>query len=236
MITTLRKRITDILNAKGWSVQYFADLVEEKYEDISADTVKNICRGKTADPRVSTLMAMSKVLGHSINCLMGECPHSKEEREIINCYRKSGEHGKNYILSVARYEASATKAEETSFDKHKIECLFPRGEIRKGIVYDMCERERIETHIKDVFVAVQMTDNDLAPIFFKGDILLFENRFPENGEIAAFFRKDRAYIRKFYEENGQYRLKSLYPQYEDIILKKMDDILYIGTCISVVRE
>lgn len=236
MITTLRKRITDILNSKGWSVQHFADLVESEYEDISAFTVENICRGRTADPRVSTLLAMSKVLGHSINCLMGECPHTKEERDLLNYYRQSGTHGKSYILSVAKYERLATKTEKESYNTHTIKCLIPRGKIRNGIVYDICEEKEIETHIKDAFVAIQMIDNNLAPKFCKNDIILFENRFPENGEIAAFFKKDRAYIRKFIEEDGQYRLKSLYPNFEDIILKRMDDIEYVGTCINIVRS
>ena len=236
MVTILRKRITDILSAKGWSVQYFADLVEEQYEDISSDTVKNICRGKTADPRVSTLMAMSKVLGHSINCLMGECPHTKDERDILNYYRQCGTHGKSIIRFVAKYEAVSAKTERESFSKHKIPCLIPQGNIREGIVYDRCESTEIYTSVKEAYTAIEMTNNDLVPVYCKGDIILIEDRFPNNKEHAAFFRGDRAYIRQYIEEDGQYRLRCLHGHGKDIVLNRMDEIDYIGTCIGVVRE
>lgn len=236
MINILRRRITDILNSKGWSVQYFADLVEQSNEEVSADTVKNICRGKTADPRVSTLLAMSKVLGHSINCLMGECPHTKEEREILNYYRNCGTHGKSLIRFVAKYEAVSAKAEREAFNKHKIPCLIPQGNIREGIVYDRCESTEIYTSAKNAYTAIQMTNNDLAPVYCKGDIILIEDRFPSNKEHAAFFRGDRAYIRQYIEEDGQYRLRCLHGHGKDITMKRMDEIDYIGTCIGVVRE
>ena len=81
-----------------------------------------------------------------------------------------------------------------------------------------------------------MTNNDLVPVYCKGDIILIENRFPNNREYGAFFKDGRAYIRQYIEEDGQYRLRCLHKQGEDIILKRMDQIEYIGTCIDVVRE
>ena len=235
MITKLSKRIMDILNAKGWSIQYFANLVEEKYEDISAFTVENICRGKTSDPRVSTLLAMSNILGHSINCLMGECPHTKEEREILSYYRQCGTHGKSIIGFVAKYEAVSAKAERDAIGRHKIPCLIPSGNIREGIIYDRCESTEIFTSERRAYTAIQITTNDLVPIYCKGDVILIENRFPNNREYGAFFKDDRAYIRQYIEEDGTYRLKCLHKQGEDIVLKRMDEIDYIGTCIDVVR-
>ena len=65
---------------------------------------------------------------------------------------------------------------------------------------------------------------------------MFENRFPSHGEKAAFYKGDRIYIRKFLEEGSQYRLKCLHNQDTDIILKRMDEVDYIGTCVDVVRD
>lgn len=235
MITILSKRIMDILVSKGWSVQYFADLVEEKYEDISSDTVKNICRGKTANPRVSTLVAMSNVLGHSVNCLMGDCLFPKEERDIINYYRQCGTHGKSIIKYVAKYEAVSAKAEREGFDRHKIPCLVPQGNIRKGIIYENCDSTEIYTTEPKAFTAIQITSNDLAPIYCEGDIILIEDRFPNEKENAAFLSGDRAYIRQYIKEDGQYRLRCLHGHGKDILVHRMDEIDYIGTCIGVVR-
>ena len=61
------------------------------------------------------------------------------------------------------------------------------------------------------------------------------NCFPQNGEYVMFYKGERAYIRKFVEDNGCYRLKSVHNIGENILLKRMDEVEYIGTCISVVR-
>ena len=80
-----------------------------------------------------------------------------------------------------------------------------------------------------------MISNDLVPAYCKDDVILIEDRFPRSGEYAAFFKDNRAYIRKYIEEDGKYRLKCLHKMGEDIVLKRMDQIEYIGTCIDVIR-
>ena len=227
----LGQRLRELLSTKNISVAEFAEMC-----DLPVETVKNVYYGKTDDPKISTVLKMADALNISVNCLMGKCSHTPQERKILLDYRSCGKHGKAIIELIARYEASAIKGEREGIIKHKVPCIFPRGEIRKGIIYDLCETKEIETSVNEAFVAIHMTDNDLAPVFCKNDILLFEDRFPENGEIAAFFKSDRVYVRKFIEEKQHYRLKSLYPQGEDIVLKRMDDISYIGTCCSVSRS
>lgn len=226
----LSDRLKALLHERDISLQEFAEMC-----DLPLETVRNVYYGKTNDPKLSTAVKMASALNLSVNCLLGKCSHTPAERAILQNYRNCGRHGKSIIELIARYEASAVKGERDSVGKHKIPCILPRGEIRKGIVYDLCETNEIEITIEDAFVAIQMTDNDLAPAFCKGDIILFEDRFPENGEMAAFFKENRVYIRKFIEENGQYRLKCLHPHGEDVVLKKLNELDYIGTCIDVVR-
>ena len=235
MITVLRKRIMDILASKGWSVQYFADLVEEQYEDISAYTVENICRGKTPDPRVSTLLAMSNVLGHSINCLMGQCQHTTKEKILLREYRSCSVHGKNRIEMIARYEA-ATGDKVDAFRGREIPCSVPpQVDVQKGIMYDSCDTIYIWTTIDEAELAIQMVGNELSPLYCKGDQLLFANRFPVNGEHGAFIIDGKVYIRKYIEEKGQYILKSLRGEGKDIVVKRMDEVHYLGTCCGVIR-
>ena len=232
MNTIISQRMHELSAAKGLSIQDIAD-----QSGLPVESVRNLYYGRVADPRISSLLAIANVLEVGVNCLMGQCNHTKEERHLILNYRSCGRHGKSIIELIAKYEAGAVKSEREGTDKHMIPCIFPRGEIRKGIIYDMCETKEIETSIPDAFIAIQMTDNDLAPIYCKNDIILFENRFPENGEISAFFKKDRVYIRRFFEEeNGQYRLKCLFPHGEDIIMNQINEFSYVGTCISVVRS
>jgi SOS-response transcriptional repressor LexA len=104
------------------------------------------------------------------------------------------------------------------------------------MVYDLCDTIEIDTNSHDAYIAIQMTNNDFAPVYCKGDIILFENRFPQHAEYAAFLIADRIYLRKYLEEGKTYRLQCLHKHGEDIVLKRMDEADYIGTIIGVVRE
>lgn len=226
----LAERINIIRKELGWSQEVLAEKSGLPYE-----TIKNICTGRTPDPKVSTVMALSEATGFAMNCLMGKCNHTSRERFLLRNYRSCGSHGKSIIELVAKYEAGAVKSDRESLCKHKIPCIVPHGDIRKGIVYDTCETTEIETSLPEAYIAIQIISNDFAPIYCKNDLVLIENRFPANGEYASFFRGDRVYIRKFIEEDGVYRLKCIHSQGEDLILKRMDEIEYIGTCIDVIR-
>lgn len=226
----LSRRLQEILIDLNWTKEMLAEK-----SGLPLETVKNIYYGRTHDPKVSTVMAIADATGHSMNCLMGKCPHTSKEKVIIRNYRSCGEHGKALIELVAKYEAGSIKSERESTEKHLIPCILPYGDIFKGIIYDTCETIEIETGVPEAYFAIKMTHNDLAPKYCKGDIILFENRFPSHEESAAFLRGDRAYIRKFVEENGQYRLRCLHNRDEDIVVKRMDEIDYIGTCCGVIR-
>lgn len=224
-------RLKDLLAERNLSVTEFADMC-----DLPSETVKNVYYGRTKDPKLSTVVKMAETLDISINCFIGKCPHNTAESRILRNYSMCGRHGKSIIEFVARYEATAAKSERDADEKHKVPCLIPYGNIIYGIIYETCETVEIETSVKDAFSAVKITNNDLAPAYCRDDIILFENRFPHNGEYAAFFREDRAYILQYIEEGDHYRLKSLNSQGEDIILKRMDEIGFIGTCIDVIRS
>ncbi|MBQ7765955.1 MAG: helix-turn-helix transcriptional regulator [Lachnospiraceae bacterium] len=227
----LSKRLQEILIDLNWTKEKLAE-----QSGLPVETIKNIYYGKTADPKVSTVLAIAEATGYSMNCLMGKCAHTPQEKAILRNYRSCGPHGKSLIELIAKYEAGAVKGEREAADKHLIPCLLPHGDIHKGIIYDTCETIEIETTVPEAYISVQLTSNALAPKYCKNDIILLENRFPSNGEYAVFFRNDRLFIRKFIEDNGFYRLKCLHNQGTDIILRRMDEVQYVGTCCSVVRQ
>ena len=227
----LCERLRQLTNEKGWSLQQLADI-----SDLPLETVRNIYYGKTPDPKISTVMKLAKSFNLTVNCLMGQCSHTPQERAILINYRNCGKHGKSIIELISKYEASAMKKEREKDGRHKIPCIIPEGTVSHGIIYDMCETVEIETDVKEAYIAIRMISNDLAPTYCKGDILLFENRFPKHGERAAFYKGDRIYIRRYLEEENQYCLKCLHNCDVDIILKRMDEVDYIGTCVDVVRD
>lgn len=227
----LSERLRELLGSKNISKEKFAEMC-----DLPVETVRNIYYGRTTDPKISTVMQMADALNISVNCLMGKCNHTTEEKILLTNYRMCGNHGKSLIQLTAKYEALTAKEEREAPDRHKIPCLLPQGDIRKGIVYDACETEEIYTTEKKAYVAIKMPHNDLAPFYCKGDVILLANQFPKNSNYAVFYKNGRAYIRQYLEENGQYRLKCLHDMGEDMIMKRMDEIDYIGTCCGVIRS
>ncbi len=226
----LSKRVQEILIDLKWTKEMLAEK-----SGLPVETIKNIYYGRTPDPKVSTVMAIADATGYSMNCLMGKCPHTAKEKVILRNYRSCGEHGKSLIELVAKYEAGSIKSERESSAKHVIPCLMPYGDMTKGIFYDACETIEIETSVPEAYIAIQIINNEFAPKYCKGDIVLFENRFPQNEETASFLRGDRVYIRRFLEEDGGYRLKCLHKKDDDIVVKRLDEIDYIGTCCGVIR-
>ena len=66
-----------------------------------------------------------------------------------------------------------------------------------------------------------------------GDIVIV-NRSPvaENGEIAVALVGDEATVKRFYKENGHFRLQPENDNYEPIIVEQ---VVLLGKVISVVR-
>lgn len=226
----LSERLRSLLAVRGITKEEFAQMC-----DLPIETVRNIFYGKTPDPKISTVLKMSKALNITVNCLMGECSHSIEERALLQHYRMCGNHGKSLIELTAKYEALTAKEEREALDKHTIPCLIPQGSIRQGIIYDGCETVEIYTSNQEAYTAIKMTNNDLVPTYCKGDIILIENRFPDHMEYGVFYKDGRAYVRQYMEETEGYRLKCLHNAGKDIFVKRMDEIEYIGTCCGVVR-
>lgn len=228
----ITKVLRELMTEHGMSAP---DVAREA--NLPIETVRNLMyEGRVMEPKVTTLQAIGRVFHVSINYLLGEPFLAPDEVEIVENYRRCGRHGKSIIGLTAKYEANSTRDEKGSSDKHTIPCLVPHGDIRKGIIYDACETVEIETSYNDAYVAIEIPNNDLAPIYCEGDKLLFENRFPSNGEYAAFYKGGKAYIRKFIKEDGQYRLKCLHNEGTDFVMKRMDQMDYIGTCIGAVRS
>ena len=204
--------------------------------DVPLETLRNIIYNKVTDPKTSTMYAIGKVFGVSINFLLGEPFISPEETALVANYRRSGKHGKSVIELIAKYEATAARSERNANGRHNVPCVVTKGNIRKGIVYDTNETIEISTVIEEAYMAIAISTNDLTPIFCKNDSILFEKRVPDNGEIIAYIVGDKMYIRKFIEENGRYRMKCLHNHGEDMIFKRMDEIVLVGTCCGVIRE
>ncbi len=221
--------IKEILREKNISLQELADMA-----DVPFETMRNIYYGKVTDPKVSTLMNISRVTQVSVNYLMGESLYSTDEKTLIKNYRKCGVHGKSIIRLVARYEANTARSERENKEKHKIPCLLP-VKVKDGFIYDSNEVLELETTDKDAYVAIQITSHSYAPAYCKGDCILIADRFPEPGERGVFVKDGKGYIRQFIENPDSYVLKSVNGREAALVFRRLEGVDCIGTCIGVVR-
>lgn len=225
------KRVKELAYQRGWNKEILAEK-----SGLSVDTIKNIWNGKTPDPRTSTTVALSEAFGITVNCLVGRCTHTPKERAILNHFRSCGRHGQDLIESVAKFEALSAKESRERKGAHAIPIIIPKGDITKGIIYETNGEETIITTVDEAFISLKITTNDFVPTFLEDDILLFENRFPKEGEYGGFYIGDRLFIKQYFKEDKQYILKCLHKKGADMIYKKLDCIEYLGTIIDVVRD
>lgn len=228
MVTVISRRLKEILKERHISVKKLSEMC-----DLPFDTVNNICYGKSASPRISTLEAIADSLDISVDYLLDENPLSSEEEILLKHFRSCGKHGQHVISIVAEFEALSAKEERDAPNKHKVPCIIPCGDILKGIIYDSNNNKQIFTSNDLADIGILMISNDLAPHFYKDDVILFEKRFPKNGEYAGFYKNGRIYIREFIEEQNQYRLKPLYKGGIDLVFKRMGEIGFLGTYCGI---
>ncbi len=224
-------RLNEILKDKGMTWQKLAEKA-----DVPLETMRNIYYGKVRDPKVSTMMAISRALNLSVNYLMGESIYTEEEQALIRHYKKCGNHGKNIMMLIAEYEANLAIHERNQKDKHRIPCIVPIGEVGDGLKYSTCETIEVYTTEERAFIAVLTPNNYWAPSYCKGDMILLEKRFPKNGEDALFTIEDKVYFRRYTELEKGFLLKCPNDRAADMKFDRMDKLYCVGTCVGIVRD
>lgn len=86
----------------------------------------------------------------------------------------------------------------------------------------------------DLFMLVAKGDSMINAGIFDGDkIVLKQQSYADNGDIVAALIDDSATIKRFYKENGHYRLQPENDTMEPIIL---DQVQIIGKVVGLVRK
>ena len=134
---------------------------------------------------------------------------------------------------VGRYEAMT--ARHDCDDAYVVPCFVPEGAMVDGFEYKCSEVIDVETDCEDAYAAIKVTSNNFMPSFCKGDIILLEDRFPEDGERAVFVIDGIGYFRRFVEKNGRNVLRSISRHGEDIVIKMTDEVNCVGTYIGVIK-
>lgn len=221
--------LRNLLAEKKMTLQQLADA-----SDVPIETIRNIYYGKVDDPKIQTLLKISKALDVSVNYLCGEVKYTNEEQQLLKLYRNSSDHGKAVIRLFAQAESDMSDYERES-DKHFISCLIPIGHVHDGVKYHSCNSVIIETDSYDAFIAFEITTDYFSPVYCSGDRLLLNNRFPYEGEHAVFLIDGYTYLRQYHKHDNGYTLQCLNGLGKDMTFERLDSVQCIGTVIGIIR-
>ncbi|MDO4830342.1 MAG: transcriptional repressor LexA [Clostridia bacterium] len=175
----------------------------------------------SADGRVPSVREICEKTGLSSTSTVHHHLKSLEERGLIE-----REHGVNRCIRITGEEKSATvpvlgrvAAGIPILAVEDIECYVPVPEhLKRG---------------RELFALRVQGESMINAGIFDNDIVIV-NRTPvaENGEIVVALMGDEATVKRFYKENGHFRLQPENDSFEPIIV---NEVVLLGKVISLIR-
>lgn len=181
------KQLKAMMDKKGLTLEKLSML-----SNVPIETIRNIIYRRARNPRVDTLLALSRTLDVSMESLMGESPREEEE-QLLFAYRESGEHGKKFIRAIAEIEAQWQAGVDVN-EEREIPCLIPAVETSDGAAFSSFDVEHVKTACENVYMAVRLPNDHFSPRYCKNDVLLLSDKFPNEGENALFLYNHRLYF------------------------------------------
>lgn len=140
------------------------------------ETVKNLCYGKVSDPRLSTITALCKALGiYYCQLVDGHIYEEAKESELINNYRKCGNHGKSIIELISKTQAKAATLERNDNNKRMIDCLVPTTQLVDGIHNAPAELKKYLLQTRTSILGTKLQPIILLIIIFAMVMLYYYN-------------------------------------------------------------
>ena len=222
---------------------------------VSVGTLNKVLSGDSADPKLSTAVAVCKALSVSLDeaCgLSNAGTLSGEERRFLELLRTCDRRGRKAVLALLEKEAelAADAAYYESAPAAKIlspDRLAKKQEAKRSIrLYDLpvsagtgvfldgsgYEEISIPASL-DADFTLRIRGNSMEPAYHEGDVLLVKHGAEVRpGELGIFTLDGEGYFKKF----GGDRLISLNPEYKDILLKNYRDVACIGAVVGRLRR
>lgn len=193
---------------------------------ISLGTINKLFAGNTCDPKISTLIPLSKALDCSLDELVyGKMSQSSEEKDIILKYRKLDKKSKNTILYILNNEYERSKENEVN-EIFKVETT---SNFIKLKLFDIAVSAGTGSYLSsDDYTMINVSDSPLTkkadyavrvygdsmnPKYENGDILLVSSKEEINiGDLGIFLLDGESYFKKLSPTS----LISLNPKYKEI--------------------
>lgn len=188
------------------SQQNILDFIKECSYEGRVPSVREICN--------EVGLSSTSTVHHHLNAL--------EEKGFI-----TREHGLNRCIQISGEEKSASvpvlgrvAAGYPILAVENIECYVP--------VPDSLRRGR------ELFALRVQGESMINAGIFNDDIIIVQSTpVAENGEIVVALIEDEATVKRFYKENGHFRLQPENDDFEPIIV---DEVVLLGKVISLIRN
>jgi transcriptional regulator with XRE-family HTH domain len=205
---------------------------------VSVSMINSLIRGERPNPGILTMDKLANVLDVPVSHFLNQSCINIEDYEFISKYQSLTNHGKCLVDMVLNTEYSLLK--KSGRHTREIPCFQSVISAGDGFKFDSAniyyiKIENIDFH-RNIDFGITITDDTLSPVYFKGDILGIDKRFPYPGEVAIFLYKDIELVRKYVPEAGQIRLASVTTASDDIVRDKLDDTLCLGTVLGIIRN
>ena len=205
MCYTLVGKVRDFMKPLSKSQQKILDYLKECSVEGRVPSVREIC--------TETGLSSTSTVHHHLTAL--------EEKGLI-----TREHGVNRCIKISGEEKSAgvpvlgrVAAGYPILAVEDIECYVPVPEnLKRG-------RELFALRVQgESMINAGILDNDI--------VIVHRTPVAENGEIVVALVGDEATVKRFYKENGHFRLQPENDSFEPIIV---DEVVLLGKVISLVR-
>ena len=211
-----------------------SELADES--NIPEDTIKSIRSGKTRNPGIQTIIRLADAMQCSIDELIGHKLNSTEEMEFLSAWKKLDQHGRKLVQAITDIEVS--DRHQISSSNRLISCIVSSNNLGDGFLYDSFHIQTIEipsNSFPNADFCIYINTDSLSPIYFKGDILAIEKRFPHNGETAIFIHHNIGYIRRYEVQRNQEQLLPLLPACKTLENQQLSDYICVGTVLGIVK-
>lgn len=205
---------------------------------IPLETIRNLLYNRSRDPRLNTVLAISKAFDMSVAAFLGiEDPaEEKLQKDFLRCSPS----GQKLLKNIAAVEKAIADKTTYAYDPKTITCYCPSIGSLDGITRQSSyETKQTQTSCMEASFAVEMPNDDFSPTYFRKDILLFVKRFPHNGEHALFLYQNRILFRRFLDnfsaKSPEYVLEPIGSVGSKLVFERMDQCTALAACIGVDR-
>lgn len=170
---------------------------------MTTDSYKKMVAGTVAKVDLYTAMRLHELTGKSIGELCGDRAIAPM---ILSSITHLSDRQQRFIASVVDFERAMSESHHDQ--TNIIPCIIPVGDVEDGMVWDSCSWGHADVgdytqRYPDITCCVQVTTNNLHPVFVRGDIALVARRAPRNRDVGIFVNKEsgRAYVRAYHERD-----------------------------------